>query len=146
MKTMVFLLLRSDGGSDGRQDDGVSFVEKWRWRQRLGFQCLLVQFRPNSVIVDILRARIVGLHHYLMLFVMLTFSVLFGSIEAPGLGIGGRYMFTMAIGRLLRALSFASTILPSPRPWCAACGFDVPQHHIVGHRNFMSRMLLTPML
>ncbi|MFS8018174.1 putative sphingomyelin synthase-like domain-containing protein [Helianthus anomalus] len=40
-----------------------------------------------------------------MLFVTLTFSVLFGSIEAPGLGIGGRYMFTMAIGRLLRALN-----------------------------------------
>ncbi|KAF5779939.1 putative sphingomyelin synthase-like domain-containing protein [Helianthus annuus] len=81
-----------------------------------------------QVIVDILRARIVGLHHYLMLFVMLAFSVLFGSIEAPGLGIGARYMFTMAIGRLLRALSFASTILPSPRPWCAASRFDVPQH------------------
>ncbi|GJS36055.1 sphingomyelin synthetase family protein isoform 1 [Tanacetum coccineum] len=81
-----------------------------------------------QVIVNILRARIVGLHHYLMLFVMLAFSVLFGSIEAPGLGIGARYMFTMAIGRFLRALSFASTILPSPRPWCAASRFDVPQH------------------
>lgn len=81
-----------------------------------------------QVIVDILRARIVGLHHYLMLFVMLAFSVLFGSIEAPGLGIGARYMFTMAIGRFLRAISFASTILPSPRPWCAARRFDVPHH------------------
>ncbi|KAI3750604.1 hypothetical protein L2E82_21286 [Cichorium intybus] len=81
-----------------------------------------------QVIVDILRARIVGLHHYLMLFVMLAFSVLFGSIEAPGLGIGARYMFTMAIGRFLRAISFASTILPSPRPWCAASRFDVPHH------------------
>ncbi|KAJ0809496.1 hypothetical protein HanPI659440_Chr01g0016091 [Helianthus annuus] len=38
MKTMVYLLLRSDGGSDGREDDGVSFVEKWRWRQKLGFR------------------------------------------------------------------------------------------------------------
>ncbi|KAF5763279.1 hypothetical protein HanXRQr2_Chr15g0678421 [Helianthus annuus] len=37
-KMMVFLLLRSDSGSDGREDDGVSFVEKWRWRQRLGFR------------------------------------------------------------------------------------------------------------
>ncbi|KAI3757498.1 hypothetical protein L6452_05037 [Arctium lappa] len=81
-----------------------------------------------QVIVNILRARIVGLHHYLMLFVMLAFSVLFGSIEAPGLGIGARYMFTMAIGRFLRAISFASTILPSPRPWCAASRFDVPRH------------------
>ncbi|XP_071719026.1 protein PHLOEM UNLOADING MODULATOR [Rutidosis leptorrhynchoides] len=81
-----------------------------------------------QVIVNILRARIVGLHHYLMLFVMLAFSVLFDSIEAPGLGIGARYMFTMAIGRFLRAISFASTILPSPRPWCAASRFDVPQH------------------
>ncbi|KAJ9545807.1 hypothetical protein OSB04_025514 [Centaurea solstitialis] len=81
-----------------------------------------------QVIVNLLRARIVGLHHYLMLFVMLAFSVLFGSIEAPGLGIGARYMFTMAIGRFLRAISFASTILPSPRPWCASTRFDVPQH------------------
>ncbi|KAK9069679.1 hypothetical protein SSX86_011583 [Deinandra increscens subsp. villosa] len=81
-----------------------------------------------QVIVNILRARIVGLHHYLMLFVMLAFSVLFGSIEAPGLGIGARYMFTMAIGRFLRAITFASTILPSPRPWCAASRFDVPEH------------------
>ncbi|MFS8018176.1 hypothetical protein Hanom_Chr15g01389081 [Helianthus anomalus] len=73
-----------------------------------------------------------------MLFVMLTFSVLFGSIEAPSLGIGGRYMFTMAIGRLLRALSFASTILPSPRPWCAASGFDVPQHpHRWSHKFYV---------
>lgn len=82
---------------------------------------------PQTV-VDILRARIIGLHHYLMLFVMLAFSVLFDSIEAPGLGIGARYMFTMAIGRLLRAISFASTILPSPRPWCASARFDVPAH------------------
>lgn len=83
---------------------------------------------PQTV-VDILRARIIGLHHFLMLFVMLAFSVLFDSIEAPGLGIGARYMFTMAIGRFLRAISFVSTILPSPRPWCASSRFDeVPAH------------------
>lgn len=79
-------------------------------------------------IVRVLRARIIGLHHYLMLFLMLCFSVLFDSVKAPGLGLGARYMFTMAIARLLRALSFVSTILPSPRPWCAASRFRVPSH------------------
>ncbi|KAK4601696.1 hypothetical protein RGQ29_011011 [Quercus rubra] len=83
------------------------------------------------VIVEILRARIIGLHHFLMLFMMLAFSVLFDSVEAPGLGLGARYMFTMAIGRLLRAISFVSTILPSARPWCATARFRVPAypHH-----------------
>lgn len=78
--------------------------------------------------VDMLRAHIIGLHHYLMLFVMLAFSVIFGSVKAPGLGLGARYMFTMAIGRLLRAATFVSTILPSVRPWCAAVRFPVPHH------------------
>ncbi|KAI4366618.1 hypothetical protein MLD38_022475 [Melastoma candidum] len=41
-------------------------------------------------IVDILRARIIGLHHFLMLFMMLAFSVLFDCVEAPGLGLGAR--------------------------------------------------------
>ncbi|KAF5735345.1 hypothetical protein HS088_TW15G00847 [Tripterygium wilfordii] len=85
---------------------------------------------PGSV-VQILRARIIGLHHFLMLFMMLAFSVLFDSVEAPGLGLGARYMFTMAIGRLLRAITFVSTILPSARPWCAQSRFRVPgyPHH-----------------
>ncbi|XP_010260974.1 PREDICTED: uncharacterized protein LOC104599921 [Nelumbo nucifera] len=82
---------------------------------------------PHAV-VEILRAHIIGLHHYLMLFMMLGFSVLFDSVKAPGLGLGARYMFTMAIGRLLRAISFASTILPSARPWCASARFRVPSH------------------
>lgn len=81
-----------------------------------------------SVIVEILRARIIGLHHFLMLFMMLAFSVLFDSVRAPGLGLGARYMFTMAIGRLLRAISFPSTILPSARPWCASSRFRVPSY------------------
>ncbi|KAL5560178.1 hypothetical protein UlMin_036389 [Ulmus minor] len=80
------------------------------------------------VVVDILRARIIGLHHFLMLFMMLAFSVLFDSVKAPGLGLGARYMFTMAIGRLLRAITFASTILPSARPWCANSRFRVPAY------------------
>lgn len=79
-------------------------------------------------IVDILRARIIGLHHFLMLFMMLAFSVLFDCVEAPGLGLGARYMFTMAVGRFLRAITFASTILPSPRPWCATSRFRVPAY------------------
>ncbi|KAL3504494.1 hypothetical protein ACH5RR_034335 [Cinchona calisaya] len=82
---------------------------------------------PQTV-VNLLRARIIGLHHYLMLFVMLGFSVLFDSIEAPGLGLGARYMFTMGVGRLLRAFAFVSTILPSPRPWCASSRFNVPAY------------------
>lgn len=82
---------------------------------------------PQTV-VNILRARIIGLHHFLMLFIMLAFSVLFESVEAPGLGLGARYMFTMGIGRLLRAITFISTILPSARPWCASARFLVPQH------------------
>jgi len=77
-------------------------------------------------IVEILRARIIGLHHFLMLFMILAFSVLFDSVKAPGLGLGARYMFTMAIGRLLRAITFVSTILPSARPWCATARFRVP--------------------
>lgn len=82
---------------------------------------------PQTV-VNILRARIIGLHHFLMLFIMLAFSVLFESVEAPGLGLGARFMFTMGIGRLLRAITFISTILPSARPWCASARFLVPQH------------------
>ncbi|CAK9154148.1 unnamed protein product [Ilex paraguariensis] len=81
-----------------------------------------------QTMVNILRARIIGLHHFLMLFIMLAFSVLFDSIEAPGLGLAARYMFTMAIGRLLRTIAFVSTILPSPRPWCASARFNVPTH------------------
>lgn len=81
-----------------------------------------------ETMVQILRARVIGLHHFLMLFVMLAFSVLFDSVKAPGLGLGARYMFTMGIGRLLRAISFGFTILPSPRPWCAAARFHVPAH------------------
>uniref|UniRef100_A0A2P2JLN7 Sphingomyelin synthase-like domain-containing protein n=1 Tax=Rhizophora mucronata TaxID=61149 RepID=A0A2P2JLN7_RHIMU len=79
-------------------------------------------------VVEILRARIIGLHHFLMLFMMLAFSVLFDSVDAPGLGLGARYMFTMAVGRLLRTISFASTILPSARPWCATSRFPVPAY------------------
>eukprot|EP00262_Sarcandra_glabra_P000720 TRINITY_DN10841_c0_g1_i1.p1 TRINITY_DN10841_c0_g1~~TRINITY_DN10841_c0_g1_i1.p1 ORF type:complete len:428 (+),score=38.76 TRINITY_DN10841_c0_g1_i1:65-1348(+) len=80
------------------------------------------------VVVEILRARIIGLHHYLMLFLMLAFSVLFNSVKAPGLGLGARYMFTMAIGRLLRTITFASTILPSLRPWCATSRYRIPSY------------------
>ncbi|KAK1311353.1 hypothetical protein QJS10_CPA08g00580 [Acorus calamus] len=81
-----------------------------------------------SLVVEILRAHIIGLHHYLMLFMMLAFSVLFNSVKAPGLGLGARYMFTMAIGRLLRAITFVSTILPSVRPWCASARYSVPSY------------------
>ncbi|CAN1147167.1 Protein PHLOEM UNLOADING MODULATOR [Linum perenne] len=78
--------------------------------------------------VEILGARIVGMHHYLMLFIMLGFSVLFGSVQAPGFGMGARYIFSMAIGRILRIITFVSTILPSARPWCDAGRFQVPTY------------------
>lgn len=89
---------------------------------------LALNERLPLTIVEILRARIVGLHHFLMLFIMLAFSVLFDSVKAPGLGIGARYMFTMAIGRLLRAISFVSTTLPSARPWCATARYEIPPY------------------
>ncbi|KAL6211295.1 hypothetical protein ACLB2K_016522 [Fragaria x ananassa] len=85
---------------------------------------------PHAL-VEILRARIIGLHHFLMLFMILAFSVLFDSVKAPGLGLGARYMFTMAIGRILRSITFVSTIVPSPRPWCANVrfgGYSYPHH------------------
>ncbi|KAL1198768.1 Protein PHLOEM UNLOADING MODULATOR [Cardamine amara subsp. amara] len=52
-----------------------------------------------ETIVEILRAHIIGLHHFLMLFVMLGFSVVFDSVKAPA------------------------------RPWCASARFNnVPSH------------------
>ncbi|KAL6634203.1 hypothetical protein ACP70R_026874 [Stipagrostis hirtigluma subsp. patula] len=87
----------------------------------------LNEMLPQSV-VDLLRAHIITLHHYLMLFIMLGFSALFGCIKSPGLGIASRYMFTMAIGRLLRAVTFLGTILPSARPWCAEARYQIPDH------------------
>lgn len=89
---------------------------------------LFLNEKLPRVVVHLLRADIIGLHHYLMLFVMLAFSVVFNSVKAPGLGLAARYMFTMAIGRLLRAITFASTIIPSVRPWCAAARFSVPYY------------------
>ncbi|CAD6244236.1 unnamed protein product [Miscanthus lutarioriparius] len=82
---------------------------------------------PQTV-VDLLKARIITLHHYLMLFIMLAFSALFDRIKGPGLGIGSRYMFTMAVGHLLRTITFLATILPSARPWCAEARYQIPDH------------------
>lgn len=47
-------------------------------------------------------------------------------------------MFTMGIGRLLRAIAFVSTILPSPRPWCASARFQVPsQPHLWAQKYYV---------
>ncbi|CAM0871814.1 unnamed protein product [Alopecurus aequalis] len=89
---------------------------------------LALNERLPQTLVYLLRARIVTLHHYLMLFIMLGFSALFDCIKGPGLGIGARYMFTMAVGRFLRAITFLSTILPSARPWCAQSRYRIPDH------------------
>lgn len=89
---------------------------------------LLLNEQLPSPIVAFLRAPVSGLHHFLMLFLLLAFSVLYGCAEAPGLGIGARYMFTMGVGRLIRVMTFATTILPSARPWCAYSRFKTPNH------------------
>lgn len=81
-----------------------------------------------STLVEFVRAHLIVLHHYLMLFLMLAFSVLFDFVKAPGLGLGARYMFTMGIGRLLRVMTFVATVLPSARPWCAEERFKIPDH------------------
>ncbi|KAI5068154.1 hypothetical protein GOP47_0016499 [Adiantum capillus-veneris] len=81
-----------------------------------------------SALVEFLRAHLIVLHHYLMLFLMLAFSVLFDFVKAPGLGLGARYMFTMGIGRLLRVMTFVATVLPSARPWCAEERFKIPDY------------------
>ncbi len=70
----------------------------------------------------------IGLHHFIMLFLLLGFSVLYGCVRAPGLGLGARYMFTMGVGRLIRVMTFLATILPSARPWCAHSRFKTPNH------------------
>lgn len=89
---------------------------------------LALNERLPFVLVEFLRAHLIVLHHYLMLFLMLAFSVLFDFVKAPGLGLGARYMFTMGIGRLLRVMTFVATILPSARPWCAEERFKIPEH------------------
>eukprot|EP00271_Cylindrocystis_brebissonii_P010245 TRINITY_DN26387_c0_g1_i1.p1 TRINITY_DN26387_c0_g1~~TRINITY_DN26387_c0_g1_i1.p1 ORF type:complete len:486 (+),score=60.20 TRINITY_DN26387_c0_g1_i1:276-1733(+) len=84
---------------------------------------LFLNERLPPPLVALLRARLLELHHFLMLFVLLAFSVLFNCIPAPGLGLAARYCVAMGIGRLLRFATFCSTVLPSPRPWCAAHRF-----------------------
>lgn len=102
--------------------------------------------------VALLRARLIELHHYLMLFVMLGFSVLFGGARPPGLGLGARYCFAMGAGRILRAVTFAGTILPSPRPWCVAERFQgsAPHPHPWAQKYFVpyarSHVLLRELL
>lgn len=81
-----------------------------------------------SPIVAFLRAPVIGLHHFLMLLLLLAFSVLYGCVKAPGMGLGARYMFTMGVGRLIRVLTFVATILPSARPWCAQARFNTAKH------------------
>ncbi|VAI84388.1 unnamed protein product [Triticum turgidum subsp. durum] len=89
---------------------------------------LALNERLPRTVVYLLRAHIISLHHYLMLFIMLGFSAFFDCIKGPGLGIGTRYMFAMAVGRFLRTITFVSTILPSARPWCAAARYKIPDH------------------
>ncbi|CAM6083016.1 unnamed protein product [Calypogeia fissa] len=78
--------------------------------------------------VNVLRAPLIGLHHYLILFLFLPFSVLYSCVKAPGMGLGARYMFAMGIGRLLRVMTFVATIIPSARPWCAHSRFRTASH------------------
>lgn len=88
----------------------------------------LNEILPPGIVV-LLRAPLIELHHYLMLFVLLAFSVLFGYVRAPGMGLGARFCTAMGMGRLLRFITFASTVLPAPRPWCAQNRFyGSPSH------------------
>eukprot|EP00850_Spirogloea_muscicola_P011652 SM000073S21428 [mRNA] locus=s73:135026:136929:- [translate_table: standard] len=104
---------------------GLDWHRKTRPLPDMGQWLLLaLNERVPPVVRAFLQADVVGLHHYLMLFIMLGFSVLFGSVQPPGLGLGARYCFSMAVGRLLRTATFLGTILPSPRPWCAAGRFE----------------------
>ncbi|XBI36552.1 hypothetical protein VPH35_122048 [Triticum aestivum] len=66
---------------------------------------LALNERLPQTVVYLLRAHIITLHSYLMLFIMLGFSAFFDCIEGPGLGIGTRYM-----------------------PWCAAARYKIPDH------------------
>ena len=93
-------------------------------------QWLFLALNENipAPIVAFLRAPVIGLHHFLMLFLLMAFSVLYGCVRAPGLGIGARYMFTMGVGRLIRVLTFVATILPSARPWCAHARFKTASY------------------
>uniref|UniRef100_A0A453R602 Uncharacterized protein n=1 Tax=Aegilops tauschii subsp. strangulata TaxID=200361 RepID=A0A453R602_AEGTS len=51
---------------------------------------LALNERLPQTVVYLLRAHIISLHHYLMLFIMLGFSAFFDCIKGPGLGIGTR--------------------------------------------------------
>ncbi|EES06936.1 uncharacterized protein LOC8064245 [Sorghum bicolor] len=113
----------------------VSTVLGLRWHRSTAplpdtgqWMLLALSGKLPQTVVDLLKARIITLHHYLMLFIMLAFSALFDCIKGPGLGIGSRYMFTMAVGRLLRTITFIATILPSARPWCAHSRYQIPDH------------------
>uniref|UniRef100_A0ACD5ZAR4 Uncharacterized protein n=1 Tax=Avena sativa TaxID=4498 RepID=A0ACD5ZAR4_AVESA len=98
---------------------------------------LALNERLPQTVIRLLRVRIITLHHYLMLFIMLGFSALFDCIKGPGLGIGTRYMFTMAVGRFLRTITFLATILPSARPWCAEARYRIPDHpHAWAHKYY----------
>ncbi|CAI5507883.1 unnamed protein product [Closterium sp. Naga37s-1] len=78
----------------------------------------------------ILRAPIVEMHDFIMLFMLLAFSVLVGAIPGPGMALGSRYVFSIGLSRIFRVATFASTILPAPRPWCAESRFGdtCPRH------------------
>lgn len=84
---------------------------------------LALNERLPRPIVSLLRAPLIELHHYLMLFILLAFSVLFNCVKPPGFGLGARYCFAMGVGRILRFITFTATILPSARPWCAEVRF-----------------------
>ena len=77
-----------------------------------------------SPLVALLRFRLIELHHFIMLFIILGFSTLFGYVRPSGLAFATRYCTAMGLGRIARILFFSATILPSPKPWCAAHRFD----------------------
>ncbi|CAI5985632.1 unnamed protein product [Closterium sp. NIES-64] len=86
--------------------------------------------RLPAPLTALLRAPIVEMHDFIMLFMLLAFSVLVGAIPGPGMALGSRYVFSIGLSRILRVATFSSTILPAPRPWCAESRFGdtCPRH------------------
>ncbi|CAI7758696.1 unnamed protein product [Closterium sp. NIES-53] len=86
--------------------------------------------RLPAPLTALLRAPIVEMHDFIMLFMLLAFSVLVGAIPGPGMALGSRYVFSIGLSRILRVATFVSTILPAPRPWCAESRFGdtCPRH------------------
>eukprot|EP01023_Acetabularia_acetabulum_P007041 TRINITY_DN12993_c0_g1_i2.p1 TRINITY_DN12993_c0_g1~~TRINITY_DN12993_c0_g1_i2.p1 ORF type:complete len:285 (-),score=4.59 TRINITY_DN12993_c0_g1_i2:86-940(-) len=62
--------------------------------------------------------RLGSMPHFLVLMLLLPFSVLWNQVEYSGFGLMSRVVLTIAVCRLIRVPSFLLTILPNPRRFC----------------------------